>query len=104
MLVLGSWLNSLNLSPLLPVLLQAEHLTSCYWGGTSNPMDRHDPSLPYLEQYRMDLEQFKSLFTVLFPWASGTHTDSLALRFFRLLDQNTDSLINFREFITGLGE
>uniref|UniRef100_A0AAR2JF33 TBC1 domain family member 9 n=1 Tax=Pygocentrus nattereri TaxID=42514 RepID=A0AAR2JF33_PYGNA len=85
-------------------LFKAEHLTSCYWGGTSNPMDRHDPSLPYLEQYRMDLEQFKGLFTVLFPWASGTHTDSLALRFFRLLDQNADALINFREFITGLGE
>ncbi|XP_017573132.1 TBC1 domain family member 9 [Pygocentrus nattereri] len=84
-------------------LFKAEHLTSCYWGGTSNPMDRHDPSLPYLEQYRMDLEQFKGLFTVLFPWASGTHTDSLALRFFRLLDQNADALINFREFITGLG-
>uniref|UniRef100_A0A8B9RIC7 TBC1 domain family member 9 n=1 Tax=Astyanax mexicanus TaxID=7994 RepID=A0A8B9RIC7_ASTMX len=85
-------------------LFKAEHLTSCYWGGTSNPMDRHDPSLPYLEQYRMDLEQFKSLFTVLFSWASGTHTDSLAMRFFRLLDQNADALINFREFITGLGE
>uniref|UniRef100_W5KDY0 TBC1 domain family member 9 n=1 Tax=Astyanax mexicanus TaxID=7994 RepID=W5KDY0_ASTMX len=83
-------------------LFKAEHLTSCYWGGTSNPMDRHDPSLPYLEQYRMDLEQFKSLFTVLFSWASGTHTDSLAMRFFRLLDQNADALINFREFITGL--
>ncbi|XP_053478003.1 TBC1 domain family member 9 [Ictalurus furcatus] len=84
-------------------LFKAEHLTSCYWGGTSNPMDRHDPSLPYLEQYRMDLEQFKGLFSVLFPWASGTHTDGLAVRFFRLLDQNADALINFREFINGLG-
>lgn len=67
-------------------------------------MDRHDPSLPYLEQYRMDLEQFKGLFSVLFSWASGAHTDSLAVRFFRLLDQNADALINFREFINGLGE
>ncbi|GAA6074910.1 TBC1 domain family member 9, partial [Tachysurus ichikawai] len=66
-------------------------------------MDRHDPSLPYLEQYRMDLEQFKGLFSVLFPWASGTHTDGLAVRFFRMLDHNTDALINFREFINGLG-
>ncbi|XP_062851361.1 TBC1 domain family member 9 [Trichomycterus rosablanca] len=87
----------------LYTLFKAEHLTSCYWGGTSNPMDRHDPSLPYLEQYRMDLEQFKGLFSVLFSWASGTHTDGLAVRFFRLLDQNADSLINFREFIFGLG-
>uniref|UniRef100_A0AAY4AM99 TBC1 domain family member 9 n=1 Tax=Denticeps clupeoides TaxID=299321 RepID=A0AAY4AM99_9TELE len=67
-----------------------------------NPTDRHDPSLPYLEQYRMDLEQFKGLFTLLFPWACGSHSDSLALRLFRLLDQNADALINFREFINGL--
>ncbi|KAL2098060.1 hypothetical protein ACEWY4_007267 [Coilia grayii] len=86
----------------LYVLFKTEHLTSCYWGGTSNPTARHDPSLPYLEQYRIDLEQFKALFTVLFPWASGTHSDVLALRFFRFLDQNADALINFREFVSGL--
>uniref|UniRef100_A0A8C9U222 TBC1 domain family member 9 n=1 Tax=Scleropages formosus TaxID=113540 RepID=A0A8C9U222_SCLFO len=84
------------------VLFKAEHLTSCYWGGTSNPTDRHDPSLPYLEQYRIDLEQFKGLFGLLFPWACGAHSDTLALRFFRLLDHNGDALINFREFVTGL--
>uniref|UniRef100_A0A671QSX1 TBC1 domain family member 9 n=1 Tax=Sinocyclocheilus anshuiensis TaxID=1608454 RepID=A0A671QSX1_9TELE len=86
----------------LYTLFKAEHLTSCYWGSTSNPMSRHDPSLPYLEQYRMDLEQFKVLFALLFPWACGTHADDLALRIFRLLDHNTDTLINFREFISGL--
>ncbi|KAK1175874.1 TBC1 domain family member 9-like isoform X1 [Acipenser oxyrinchus oxyrinchus] len=86
----------------LYVLFKAEHLTSCYWGGNSNPTDRHDPSLPYLEQYRIDLEQFKGLFRLLFPWACGVHSDSLAVRFFRLLDQNGDSFINFREFVTGL--
>uniref|UniRef100_A0A3Q3ERY0 TBC1 domain family member 9 n=1 Tax=Kryptolebias marmoratus TaxID=37003 RepID=A0A3Q3ERY0_KRYMA len=82
--------------------LQAEHLTSCYWGGSSNPTERHDPSLPYLEQYRIDVEQFKGLFNLLFPWANGAHSDPLALRFFRLLDENGDGLINFREFINGL--
>ncbi|MGH0172516.1 UNVERIFIED_CONTAM: hypothetical protein FKN15_063671 [Acipenser sinensis] len=86
----------------LYVLFKAEHLTSCYWGGNSNPTDRHDPSLPYLEQYRIDLEQFKGLFRLLFPWACGVHSDSLAVRFFRVLDQNGDSFINFREFVTGL--
>uniref|UniRef100_A0A4W5NGM3 TBC1 domain family member 9 n=1 Tax=Hucho hucho TaxID=62062 RepID=A0A4W5NGM3_9TELE len=90
----------------LYVLFKAEHLTSCYWGGTggSNPTERHDPSLPYLEQYRIDLEQFKGLFSLLFPWApvNEAHADPLALRFFRLLDHNGDSLINFREFISGL--
>lgn len=84
--------------------LQAEHLTSCYWGGSSNPTERHDPSLPYLEQYRIDVEQFKGLFNLLFTWANGAHSDPLALRFFRLLDQNGDALINFREFISGLGK
>uniref|UniRef100_A0A673JNG9 TBC1 domain family member 9 n=1 Tax=Sinocyclocheilus rhinocerous TaxID=307959 RepID=A0A673JNG9_9TELE len=83
-------------------VIYAEHLTSCYWGSTSNPMSRHDPSLPYLEQYRIDLEQFKVLFALLFPWACSTHADDLALRVFRLLDHNTDALINFREFISGL--
>ncbi|XP_066574485.1 TBC1 domain family member 9 isoform X2 [Amia ocellicauda] len=86
----------------LYVLFKAEHLTSCYWGGNSNPTDRHDPSLPYLEQYRIDFEQFKGLFGLLFSWACGAHSDSLAMRFFRLLDQNGDSFINFREFVTGL--
>uniref|UniRef100_A0A673JQK3 TBC1 domain family member 9 n=1 Tax=Sinocyclocheilus rhinocerous TaxID=307959 RepID=A0A673JQK3_9TELE len=86
----------------LYTLFKAEHLTSCYWGSTSNPMSRHDPSLPYLEQYRIDLEQFKVLFALLFPWACSTHADDLALRVFRLLDHNTDALINFREFISGL--
>uniref|UniRef100_A0A3P8SVZ0 TBC1 domain family member 9 n=1 Tax=Amphiprion percula TaxID=161767 RepID=A0A3P8SVZ0_AMPPE len=87
----------------LYVLFKAEHLTSCYWGGSSNPTERHDPSLPYLEQYRIDVEQFKDLFNLLFPWANGAHSDPLAVRFFRLLDQNGDTLINFREFINGLG-
>uniref|UniRef100_A0A6Q2WZC9 TBC1 domain family member 9 n=1 Tax=Esox lucius TaxID=8010 RepID=A0A6Q2WZC9_ESOLU len=90
----------------LYVLFKAEHLTSCYWGGTgsSNPTDRHDPSLPYLEQYRIDLEQFRGLFSLLFPWApaNSAHSDPLAQRLFRLLDHNGDSLINFREFISGL--
>uniref|UniRef100_A0A8C5E875 TBC1 domain family member 9 n=1 Tax=Gouania willdenowi TaxID=441366 RepID=A0A8C5E875_GOUWI len=87
----------------LYVLFKAEHLTSCYWGGSSNPTERHDPSLPYLEQYRIDVEQFKDLFSLLFPWANGAHSESLAVRFFRLLDQNGDALINFREFINGFG-
>ncbi|XP_051939667.1 TBC1 domain family member 9 [Hippocampus zosterae] len=85
------------------VLFKAEHLTSCYWGGSSNPTERHDPSLPYLEQYRIDAEQFKGLFQLLFPWANGAHSDPLAVRLFRLLDHNGDAFINFREFINGLG-
>uniref|UniRef100_A0A8I5NU05 TBC1 domain family member 9 n=1 Tax=Papio anubis TaxID=9555 RepID=A0A8I5NU05_PAPAN len=86
----------------LYALFKAEHLTSCYWGGSSNALDRHDPSLPYLEQYRIDFEQFKGMFALLFPWACGTHSDVLASRLFQLLDENGDSLINFREFVSGL--
>uniref|UniRef100_A0A8C5T0F7 TBC1 domain family member 9 n=1 Tax=Malurus cyaneus samueli TaxID=2593467 RepID=A0A8C5T0F7_9PASS len=86
----------------LYALFKAEHLTSCYWGGNSNVTERHDPSLPYLEQYRIDFEQFKGMFALLFPWACGTHSDVLAARLFRLLDENGDLLINFREFVSGL--
>uniref|UniRef100_A0A8C3H2B3 TBC1 domain family member 9 n=1 Tax=Corvus moneduloides TaxID=1196302 RepID=A0A8C3H2B3_CORMO len=88
----------------LYALFKAEHLTSCYWGGNSNATERHDPSLPYLEQYRIDFEQFKGMFALLFPWACGTHSDILAARLFRLLDENGDLLINFREFVSGLSK
>ncbi|XP_023189699.1 TBC1 domain family member 9 [Xiphophorus maculatus] len=87
----------------LYVLFKAEHLSSCYWGSSSNPTEHHDPSLPYLEQYRIDVELFKGLFALLFPWANGAHSDPLAVRFFRLLDENGDALLNFRDFINGLG-
>lgn len=90
--------------PARSLFSQAEHLTSCYWGGSSNALDRHDPSLPYLEQYRIDFEQFKGMFALLFPWACGTHSDVLASRLFQLLDENGDSLINFREFVSGLSK
>ncbi|KAM4834436.1 TBC1 domain family member 9 [Thomomys bottae] len=86
----------------LYTLFKAEHLTSCYWGGSSHALDRHDPSLPYLEQYRIDVEQFKAMFALLFPWACGAHSDVLASRLFQLLDENGDALINFREFVSGL--
>lgn len=65
---------------------------------------RRDPSLPYLEQYRIDASQFQELFASLTPWACGAHTPVLAGRMFRLLDRNKDSLINFKEFVTGMSE
>ncbi|XP_075470921.1 TBC1 domain family member 9 isoform X2 [Ascaphus truei] len=86
----------------LYALFKAEHLSSCYWGGSSSAIDRNDPSLPYLEQYRIDFQQFKGMFALLFPWASGVHSDVMAVRLFRLLDENGDRLINFREFVSGL--
>ncbi|XP_040200924.1 TBC1 domain family member 9B isoform X2 [Rana temporaria] len=87
----------------LYVLFKAQHLMSCYWGANRASSNRHDPSLPYLEQYRIDLDQFQELFAQLTPWSFGPHITILAIRIFRLLDSNKDSLINFKEFVTGLG-
>ncbi|XP_029917937.1 TBC1 domain family member 9B isoform X2 [Myripristis murdjan] len=83
-------------------LFKAKHIMSCYWGSSSSAAERHDPSLPYLEQYRIDPAQFAQLFAALGAWRCGGHTPTLAGRLFRLLDRNKDGLINFKEFITGL--
>uniref|UniRef100_A0A8C2G4K6 TBC1 domain family, member 9 (with GRAM domain) n=1 Tax=Cyprinus carpio TaxID=7962 RepID=A0A8C2G4K6_CYPCA len=88
----------------LYVLFKAKHIMSCYWGASSTAAERHDPSLPYLEQYRIDSGQFTQLFSALAPWSCGLHTNTLSSRLFRLLDQNKDSLINFKEFVTGLSD
>uniref|UniRef100_A0A8C2EWM5 TBC1 domain family, member 9 (with GRAM domain) n=1 Tax=Cyprinus carpio TaxID=7962 RepID=A0A8C2EWM5_CYPCA len=88
----------------LYVLFKAKHIMSCYWGASSTAAERHDPSLPYLEQYHIDCGQFVQLFSALAPWSCGLHTNTLSSRLFRLLDQNKDSLINFKEFVTGLSE
>ncbi|KAJ8405301.1 hypothetical protein AAFF_G00322920 [Aldrovandia affinis] len=86
----------------LYVLFKAKHIMSCYWGASTSVVERHDPSLPYLEQYRIDMGQFGQLFGALGPWGCGMHTPALATRLFRLLDHNKDGLINFKEFVTGL--
>nr|XP_029518102.1 TBC1 domain family member 9B-like isoform X3 [Oncorhynchus nerka] len=86
----------------LYVHFKAKHIMSCYWGASTTAAERHDPSLPYLEQYRIDLGQFCQLFGALGTWLCGTHTATLAARLFRLLDMNKDGLINFKEFVTGL--
>uniref|UniRef100_A0A8B9H347 TBC1 domain family member 9B n=1 Tax=Astyanax mexicanus TaxID=7994 RepID=A0A8B9H347_ASTMX len=86
----------------LYVLFKAKHIMSCYWGASSSAAERHDPSLPYLEQYRIDCGQFGQLFATMAPWSCGMHTATLSTRLFRLLDVNKDSLINFKEFVTGL--
>ncbi|KAM9795001.1 TBC1 domain family member 9B [Neosynchiropus ocellatus] len=83
-------------------LFKSKHMTSCYWGPSSCAAQRHDPSLPYLEQYRIDPVQFGQLFAALAPWVCGDQTLALSARLFRILDQNRDGLVNFKEFITGL--
>ncbi|XP_065773322.1 TBC1 domain family member 9B isoform X1 [Muntiacus reevesi] len=86
----------------LYMVFKAKHLASQYWGSSHPSAVRRDPSLPYLEQYRIDAQQFRELFASLTPWACGAHTAVLAGRMFRLLDENKDSLINFKEFVTGM--
>ncbi|XP_025779752.1 TBC1 domain family member 9B [Puma concolor] len=86
----------------LYMVFKAKHLASQYWGGSRPTAVRRDPSLPYLEQYRIDAGQFRELFASLTPWACSSHTPVLAGRMFRLLDENKDSLINFKEFVTGM--
>ncbi|XP_075872738.1 TBC1 domain family member 9B isoform X2 [Nelusetta ayraudi] len=86
-------------------LFKSQHMSSCYWGSSSLAAQRHDPSLPYLEQYRVDPAQFTQLYAALAPWTCGSHGGhgaTLAARLFKLLDQNQDGLVNFKEFITGL--
>jgi hypothetical protein len=66
-------------------------------------LQHHDPGQPYVEQYRVDRAQFKSLYVLLVPWLCGLHTDTVAHRTFTLLDQDRDLLITFRKFAGWLG-
>lgn len=90
-------------SSLRPLCFQREHMMSCYWEQPRPGPARHDPSRPYAEQYRIDSRQFARLFQLLSPWTCGAHTEILAERAFRLLDDNMDHLIEFKAFATCLG-
>ncbi|NP_001107709.2 TBC1 domain family member 8B [Xenopus tropicalis] len=79
-------------------LFKREHFLSCYWTVNSSILSHHDPSLPYLEQYHINCQQFRTLYHLLCPWAYSANADSLALWTFRLLDENMDGFINFKEF------
>ncbi|XP_066475911.1 TBC1 domain family member 8 isoform X2 [Tiliqua scincoides] len=84
-------------------LFKREHLISCYWEWNSAVViQRHDPSRPYAEQYRIDSQQFTNLFKLVSPWTCGEHTEVLARRAFRLLDENMDNLIEFKAFASYL--
>uniref|UniRef100_A0A8C8FBY1 TBC1 domain family member 8B n=1 Tax=Oncorhynchus tshawytscha TaxID=74940 RepID=A0A8C8FBY1_ONCTS len=62
----------------------------------------HDPSLAYLEQYQLGFHQFSLLFSLLEPWSLCSGKDTLFLWAFRLLDENQDGLVNFKEFCCAL--
>ncbi|XP_004606375.2 TBC1 domain family member 8B [Sorex araneus] len=82
----------------LYVIFKKELFFSYYWCLSCPVLKYHDPSLPYLEQYQIDCQQFRVLYHLLSPWTSSPNRDSLALWTFRLLDENSDCLINFKEF------
>ncbi|KAM6143729.1 TBC1 domain family member 8B [Erethizon dorsatum] len=94
----------LNLHELdeLYVIFKKELFLSCYWCLSCPVLKHHDPSLPYLEQYQIDCQQFRVLYHLLSPWAHSANKDSLALWTFRLLDENSDCLINFKEFSSAI--
>uniref|UniRef100_A0A9L0RYR2 TBC1 domain family member 8 n=1 Tax=Equus caballus TaxID=9796 RepID=A0A9L0RYR2_HORSE len=83
-------------------LFKREHMMSCYWEQPRPVAPRHDPSRPYAEQYRIDARQFAHLFQLVSPWTCGAHTEILAERTFRLLDDNMDHLIEFKAFVSCL--
>ncbi|XP_004633310.1 TBC1 domain family member 8 isoform X3 [Octodon degus] len=83
-------------------LFKREHMLSCYWVQPGPVALRHDPSRPYAEQYRIDARQFTRLFLLLSPWTCGAHTEILAERTFRLLDDNMDQLLEFKAFVSCL--
>ncbi|XP_044781602.1 TBC1 domain family member 8 isoform X3 [Bubalus bubalis] len=83
-------------------LFKREHMMSCYWEQPRPMAPRHDPSRPYAEQYRIDAQQFARLFQLVSPWTCGAHTEILAERTFRLLDENMDHLIEFKAFVSCL--
>ncbi|XP_053445906.1 TBC1 domain family member 8 isoform X2 [Nycticebus coucang] len=80
-------------------LFKREHMMSCYWEQPWPVTPRHDPSRPYAEHYRIDARQFAHLFQLVSPWTCGAHTEILAERTFRLLDDNVDQLIEFRALV-----
>ncbi|XP_051008614.1 TBC1 domain family member 8-like, partial [Acomys russatus] len=83
-------------------LFKRAHMMSCYWEHPRPTALRHDPSRPYAEQYRIDAQQFAHLFQLVSPWTCGAHTDILAERTFRLLDDNMDQLMEFKAFASCL--
>uniref|UniRef100_A0A8C4I891 TBC1 domain family member 8B n=1 Tax=Dicentrarchus labrax TaxID=13489 RepID=A0A8C4I891_DICLA len=79
-------------------LFKRQHFLSCYWTMKSPALLHHDPSLAYLEQYQLGFQQFSVLFSLLEPWAFCTSKSTLSLWIFRLIDENQDGLVNFKEF------
>lgn len=65
-----------------------------------DPTEKVDPTLPYYEIYKVDLDTFKTLFLNVSPWGAGPEMGVvLAERLFRLMDLNHDNLLSFKELV-----
>ncbi|XP_061419761.1 TBC1 domain family member 9-like isoform X3 [Lethenteron reissneri] len=86
-------------------LFKLVHVQSVYWAtdGGRAALGRHDPSLPYMQQYRVCRQQFLRLSAHLSPWACGEHSACLFSRVFSAMDVARTGLINFRDFVLWLG-
>lgn len=82
-------------------VMKEEQLSQQYWGRGSivTCQEKYDPTLPFYELYRLDFEQFKRFFSLLSPWGHGQKYEYLALRIYKIMDENQDNLINFRELV-----
>ncbi|CAB1347141.1 unnamed protein product [Coregonus sp. 'balchen'] len=60
-------------------LFKTEHFINLYWGDGSATvaLQHHDPGQPYVEQYRVDRAQFKSLYMLLVPWLYTLYCEEL---------------------------
>uniref|UniRef100_H3BZT1 TBC1 domain family member 8B n=1 Tax=Tetraodon nigroviridis TaxID=99883 RepID=H3BZT1_TETNG len=83
-------------------LFKRQHFLACYWAIKSPALLHHDPSQAYLEQYQLGYHQFSLLFSLLEPWSFCTAKSPLSLWIFRLIDENQDGLVNFKEFCSAL--
>lgn len=82
------WRRSIPRDLIICLCVKEEYLISFCWRThqqpTVDPLDKFDPTKPYYEQYKVEFDQFKTLFLALSPWAHGQHADTLALRAFRV--------------------
>ncbi|CAL8069513.1 unnamed protein product [Calicophoron daubneyi] len=56
----------------------------------------YNPNRPCYDMHRIDAEQFVGLYSGLVPW--GRNAGHLCIPCFRVLDENRDNLINFKDF------
>ncbi|PFX30248.1 TBC1 domain family member 9 [Stylophora pistillata] len=61
------------------------------------------PQFPLIQNQCIDCERFAPLFKCLTNWGTGEIGPTLTQRAFKVIDQDEDGLISFREFAQGLG-